>query len=104
MTRKYVILSSNKITTIPSDDYHSNVSTAIGGGWVTIINNSLVFYGRSESFGDPDLQLVKQCIQENFYTISNIVKHFKIQKIFVISGDIEGFDETMHSPIPFETL
>ena len=62
-TRKFVILD-DKITTIPTDEFHNSVKGAIGGGYITLEGDKLYFYGKSHHFGEPDLRKLLKLLME----------------------------------------
>ena len=61
-TRKYVY-TDYLISSIPVEDYHNSVRSAIGGGYVTRDGNSLYFYGSSVSLGIPNTKKLEEIIK-----------------------------------------
>ena len=83
MLRKFVITKSGLVSTIPTDSYHNSVENAVSGGYVAVLDDMLIFFGSSNSFGKPSLEHLQECLTENFYTIENIVTDFEVNKIFL---------------------
>jgi hypothetical protein len=94
MTRKFVY-TNDRITTISVDDYHSSVANAIGGGYVSIVDNNLYFYGESKHFGLPDLGKLKELLQVEVEYPLYLRSLFKsISNIYVVRGD--NLDEVIN--------
>jgi hypothetical protein len=102
MTRKYIYTKDFGITTIPINSYHNSVPKAIGGGRVTKTADSLIFWGRSDYFGNPDLFLLKKIIatevEDPFYLMTLLEG---VSKVYISANtDINGILETLDTIHP----
>lgn len=77
---KFIIEDNNLI--LGRVEYHKELVTdetlVCGGGWFTIKNDIIRLYGDSFDFGQPTLEDIKNCIENNnvYFGIRNITDKY----------------------------